>query len=255
MKSVLNLTAVGAVCYVIALAATLPAEVAAPYLPEYVHVENPSGTLWRGRAARLRVENFDLGNARWTAQPLALLSGRWQARIEFEKAGLQGNSRFGTGFGPLRLEDTTVRGNATMLAPLIDTFGFDDSITGRMELNLQSVALQDGWLQDLAGELHWRDARLTVPREVELGDIAVEFGQNSNTTVAEMRNRDGVVDLQGEARLEPGGGYEARLRVAPNDRTPDEVLRALRYMGKPDAQGAVTLTQQGTLNLPPTEGG
>ncbi len=243
----LKLLALGVAAFIVSLVVTAPVHVVAKHLPPDIQASGLQGTLWQGQANRLQVRNFNLGRVSWDVNPLALLVGRIESDVSIDRPGLQGRGTVGVGFDSLRLADTHVLGSSDLLAPYLANYGVD--IDGQFEVDVRSSQFNDRGPQALDGLVVWRDAELVRPARFALGNVNIALAQHGDTAVAELNNTGDVLRLNGGARLQTGWKYHGRLRIEPTAATPEEVRNALPYLGQPDAQGAITLSRQGTLNL------
>jgi general secretion pathway protein N len=241
----LKLAALGIVAFIVSLVITAPARVAGDYLPPDIRAIGLEGTLWEGQAHRLEVRGFDLGEVSWDVHPLALLVGRLQSRVSINHADLQGQGTVNLGFNSMGLVDTRATGNSRLLAPYLSDYGVN--VDGRFELNAQTMRFNDRGPQAMDGVLVWQDARITSPAALALGDVSAVLTQEGEAAVAELSNNGDELRLSGSARLEADWKYNARLRLAPTPSTPKEIRDTLPFLGQPDAKGAVTVNQQGTL--------
>ncbi|HEX2239504.1 MAG TPA: type II secretion system protein N [Gammaproteobacteria bacterium] len=241
-----KLIAFGVVAFVVSLIITVPAQLAGPYLlPAHVHAAGLEGTVWQGKANRLQVWGFDLGAVSWDLQPLALFLGRLQSEVSIDRPDLQGQGTIAVGLGTFRFVNMHMTGQAEVLAPLLIAYGV--SIDGSLEANIQTVEVTDRGPQAADGAIMWREARLVRPVALALGDVNVTVRQDGDKAVADLKNTGDTLHLAGGARLQPDWKYDARLRIEPTDTTPKDVRNTLALLGRPDPNGAITLSQQGTL--------
>lgn len=245
ISGALKLLALGIVAFILSLIATVPAQIAGRYLPANVQASGLQGTLWRGQASRLRVRGFDLGEVTWDAHPLALLVGRLQSEIGINRPDMQGQGTVGLSFHTLRLMDTKLVGRAEILTPYLSNYGVNTE--GRFEADIQNLQFDEGGPQAADGVIVWSDAHLLEPTDLELGDVTTTLKQDGDAATADLKNSGDALRLTGDARLQQGWKYDARLHVEPTPTTPQEVRETLPMLARPGAQGDITLNQQGTL--------
>lgn len=240
-----KLLALGVVAFIASLIGTAPAHLAANFLPSGVQAVGLQGTLLRGEARRLRVRGFNLGAVTWDLQPLYLLLGRVQSGVILEHPNLRGQGQVAVGLGGIRLIDTQLTSNTRLLAPYLSAYGV--AVDGRFEADIESLRLSDAGPQAADGIIIWREARLESPAQLSLGDVNVTLSQDGDTAIADVKNTGNELRVMGEARLQQEWQYDARVKLEPTPDTPESVRDTLPLLGKPDARGAVTLAQQGTL--------
>jgi general secretion pathway protein N len=240
-----KLLALGVVAFIVSLVITAPAHLAGRFLPPGIKASGLEGSLLRGQAGQLQVHGLDLGTVAWDVQPLALLSGRVQADVTLEHPDRRGRGVIGVGFGGVHMIDTQLTSNTQILAPYLANYGA--AINGRFEANIDELQFNEAGPQAADGLLLWQDARLESPAQLSLGNVNVTLSQDGDMAVADLKNTGNELRVTGEARVQPGWKYDARLRIEPTPATPQAVRDTLPLLGQPDARGAITLTQQGTL--------
>lgn len=237
--------AFGLVAFAVALIYTVPAHLVPPYLPPNVQAVGVEGTVWRGQAESLTLENFNLGGMQWHIQPFNLLLGRLKAFVSFKQTGLRGQGDVIVKFDGLGFEDVQVTGDSEFLSPYIAAYGA--SINGPFKLNLNTLHASTEGLSEVRGHLIWQNALLTAPAELPLGDVEIELKQEGDIAIAKLTSNGEAINLDGQADLKPNWQYTSQLRFEPTVNTPDEVRQTLLIFGRPDARGAVTFSQAGAL--------
>lgn len=241
----LKLLALGVVAFIVSLMVTAPAHLAADFLPAGVEAAGLQGTLLHGEARRLRVRGFDLGAVTWDLQPLYLLLGRVQSGVTLAHPDLRGQGTAAVGLGGIQLIDTQLTSNTRLLAPYLSNYGV--TADGRFEADIESLRLNDAGPQAANGIVVWREARLESPAQISLGDVNITLSQEDDVAIADIKNTGNELRAMGEAHVQPEWKYDARLKLEPTSDTPETVRDSLPLLGKPDARGAITLIQQGTL--------
>lgn len=241
----IKLAILGIVAFVVSLIVTVPAHFAGGYLPPGIQASGLQGTLWQGQARRLQVRGFNLGEVTWEIRPYALLLGRIQADVSMSRTDLQGRGSVARGLTGYHILDARLQGDERFLAPFAADYGV--TVDGRIEADIDELAFNDDGPQAADGMIAWREARLLNPSALVLGNVNVTLNQEGDTAVAELRNTGDELRLNGDAQLQSGWNYNARLQIAPTPATPKQVRDALPFLGQPDARGAVIINQQGKL--------
>ena len=245
MKSLIKGIALGVVAFLVSLVYTAPAHLSTRYLPPSVSFSNLGGTLVNGHAEDVRVNNFDLGQVSWTLKPLSLLLGKLTAQISLDRDTLSGNGAVFLTFSRVGVEDAKFSGDAELLSSYLGTYGV--RLNGQFDLELESFTATPEGPGDAQGLLLWRDARLTQPSPLNLGDVQVDLSQQEDTAVGILKNNGNTLILDGQVEIRPGWQYLARIKIEPTRTTPKDLRQTLRLIGRADSKGAVTLTQNGTL--------
>jgi general secretion pathway protein N len=245
MKSLIKGVTLGIAAFLISLVYTAPAHLAMRFLPTSVTVSELRGTLLNGHAEEVKVENFDLGKVNWTLKPLSLFLGKLKAHFMLDRDDLNGNGDVFVTFGRAGVEDAKFSGTADLLTHYVSTYGV--KLNGQFDLELQSFVATPEGPGDAEGLLIWRDARLTQPSQLKLGDVRIDLSQQEDAAIGKLKNTGNALTLDGQLELKTGWEYLARIKIEPTRSTPKDVRQTLKLFGRTDSKGAVTLTQNGNL--------
>jgi general secretion pathway protein N len=245
MSRIVQGLALGIAAYLVALALTAPARLVTAHLPEQVRLTAPQGTLWSGRAARVQLGGFELDGVRWRIQPWRLLLGGLGLHLSVAQAGLSGEGELILGLSNIRVQDTRLQGDIRVLGPYLDPYGVEAQ--GDVELEIASLSGTREGLDGAQGTLSWRNARLERPASVQLGEVSIALSQDRDTALATLSNRGGELKLDGKLIVKPGWQYSGSIRIEPTPNTPKDIREGLKYLGRVDTKGAVTLAQAGNL--------
>lgn len=245
MSRVLKGLALGIAAYAVALALTAPARLVTDHLPQQIRLSAPQGTVWSGRVARVQLGGFELEGVRWRLQPWRVLLGGLGLHLDLDQAGLSGAGALVLGLSGVAIQDTRLQGDVRVLGPYLEPYGVEAQ--GGLELDIASLSGTAEGPDAAQGKLSWRDASLTRPSPVQLGEVSVTLSQEGDTALANLSNRGGQLRLDGKLVVKPGWQYSGRIRIEPTPDTPKDIRDGLRYLGRVDAKGAVTLAQGGNL--------
>jgi general secretion pathway protein N len=245
MKFLLKGLALGSVAFVVSLLYTAPAHLSMRYLPPSVTVAEVGGTLFSGHAEDVRIDDFNLGRVSWTLKPLSLFLGQLKAHFKLDRDELNGNGDIFVTFGRAGVEDAKFSGTADLLERYVSAYGV--KLNGQIDLEVQSfVAMAEG-PEDAEGLLIWRDARLTQPSPLKLGDVRFDLSQQEDAAVGILKNNGSALILDGQVEVKAGWQYLTRIKIKPTPTTPKDLRQTLKLFGRADSKGAVTLTQNGDL--------
>ena len=245
MNNVIKGVALGVVAYMVSLVYTAPAHLTMRYLPPFVAVSNLGGTLIKGSAEDLRINGFNLGQVDWTLKPMFLLVGQLRAQISVDREALNGNGAVYMKFGQAGLEEAKFSGSADLLSGYLGTYGV--RLNGQFDLDLESLTATPEGPNDARGLLVWRDARLTQPSPLKLGNVRLDLSQQEDAAVGILKNNGNTLLLDGKVEVKAGWEYLARIKIEPTRATPKDLRQTLKLLGRADSKGAVTLTQNGNL--------
>lgn len=234
------LVVVGLFAWLAALVATFPAAHAvAWFAPAGVDAAGVSGTVWRGRAARIDPGGpAALTAVEWDVAVLQLFTGHVAADTRFQVAGLEGNGRFARGFtGALEADAVTLRGPAARAGGLLR--GVPLELRGQLLLRLEDATLADGRIERLRGRFQWSEAAVAAPVELGLGLLraGIEPSPERPGYGIEIQGGGGALDVEGGVELRPDGRYSADLYLEPTDDAPDGLRETLGMAAQRDGDG------------------
>ncbi|ROR29561.1 type II secretion system protein N [Inmirania thermothiophila] len=240
-----------AALYAVALAATLPAQVAleraAARWP--VAAEAARGTVWRGEATGLEVGGIRLARLRWAPAPAALARGEAALQLAAELEGAVLDGRLGvTAAGRLRAGPVQLGAEAAALAGPLGLAALRPQ--GRIEADIEALELAS--LRPLRpraarGRVLWRRARLAGE---PLGELAADLRPTADGLEALVADRGGPLQVALAARLRADGGWTLRGRIAPRAGASPRLHRLLAGLGRPGPDGAVAVDLRGRLDGP-----
>jgi general secretion pathway protein N len=242
------LPAAGIGTYLLVLLAHFPAGKLTGYLEQQyapLVFRSVSGSVFSGSAARVEREGLVAGPLNWRFRPAGLLS----ARLEYHLQGSVRQHRF-TGnaaidlSGRLHVSDAGIELDP---ADLVREYSpVDFTTTGRVRLQIDSLALQDGFPMALDGRLAWSEAGVTEPVSLALGRVAVVLGHEADRITGEVSN-DGDTRVAGRLSLSAARDYSIDLQVTPGGEASPEVSEFLKSWGQPGQGGGYRLADSGTL--------
>ncbi len=240
--------------YLLFLIATLPAaqvyrwaqgDAAAP-----VELYRISGTPWRGAAGVMRAGALTLEQTSWRWRPSALLLGR----VEYELNATLGGGTLQTIAGRTpggALYARELRLDAP-LGQLAALGGVPDSgLDGRLNAHIERLRVDDGRLHELEGNAELSNARVGAPLDVALGSftLALSADAASGAVNGVLRDGGGPLRAEGTATLQPNGNYTFNARLGARDNADATLSQTLAMLGRPAADGRVTVNHSGHIPL------
>jgi general secretion pathway protein N len=233
--------------FIASLLYTIPAHIATPYFPDAIQATGVSGTVWKGHAARLKIEDFNLGEVTWHIKPVHLLTGRLKSEFEFKRSDLKGEGDVVVKMNSLGVENAYFSGDSKFLEPYISPYGI--SVSGEFGLTIDSFYANAQGPELARGLLQWREAQFNSPANLALGDVTLDLDQQGTAAIATITNTGNALRVDGKADLKQNWEYGAQIRLAPTPSTPPDIRQGLALFGRPDPQGSVTLSRSGQLPL------
>jgi general secretion pathway protein N len=244
-------TAIGLAAAIFALTvlARLPASLVSMLLAPTLLCESPSGTIWSGSCGVLRSGALTLSEVHWSTHPAGLLRARLIVDLVSQDPRAVGQTRLTAHLnGELEIEGLEAR------LPLQNGLSlFPPDWSGSLELSIGRASVRNGRLSALQGRARLLQLRSAQP-PAEFGSIELDVpapaGDASGSPqpiVGALRDIDGPLSLQGQAKLSRDGAYEISGTVAPRGGANANLQQALQLLGPPDAQGRYPFTLAGTI--------
>ncbi len=240
------------------LTATVPARVVWRYQSERlpaVKLSQIEGTIWRGSAEVLQVQNIPIGKLRWRLQALSLL--RLQPTVSAELDGpVQARAEISRSLGKIRIDQFHATSDATWFKPVLAIPAVEP--TGKLSIDFDDVVLDEAGIPETArGEILLSEAGVTGIANATLNDVKIEIspqaaeGDNAaglKGVIRSVGNRAAMISVKGEFSLQQRN-YTASVRVEPNQDNIG-VQQVLKWIGAPADNGARLLLIQGQIVLP-----
>lgn len=239
----------GLVAYTAFAVWTLPAERALSagrdLLPD-TYFQSVSGTLWRGRAGRMKVADQNFERVTWKIRVLPLLFGKVNVDFSFDGAG-----RSGRGLISLGLMGGVSLKNVKATVPVADVDHYLDlkpvQLSGMFDLDLRRATIEDKKLSSAEGVLLWQNARVVSPMTQELGGFVLTLSPGENGIEGQLKDDGGDVEVDGVVQLSPSGEYNFNGTVAARGDKRSSLARALSTFGRPGPDGRVAIEYSGQL--------
>ncbi len=248
MKNAWRYIAIGVVSYLLVLIVTYPVARLGATLEQQLdgmQLAALSGSVVSGRAGQLIWQGSDLGAAAWRLQPLRLLLGAVEYRVDLEHPQASGSSRLGvtlTGrrYGrdlELQLEPAAL---INRFAPIAVT------AAGELVLRLEQFVPAGKVPAEVQGTLSWRAAVINEPMEIPLGDIELSLDSVDDALVATL-TQGGTLGASGDITVSEAGRYQVDLLLQPGAGVGSDITGLLETVARKKPGGKFQLTASGSL--------
>lgn len=253
MRRPLGLALFFGALYLMFLIATMPAAlvhgwaVARGWIP--ATLVGIDGTVWRGRAASARIGPAALEAVAWTFRPSALMLGR----LEFDlTARVAGGTLEGRAGRPL--VGAPYARDVRLSAPLNELVMLagepDMGLAGRLDADIARLRLRTAPVPAIDGRITVDGAGIGPPLDLGLGGFVLEVDTNEEGLIeGTLQDTGGPLRAAGSVVLQENGAWRLKAELAARDGHED-LAQALAMLGRPGANGAVTLERSGILRLP-----
>lgn len=216
--------------------------------PLPVKIYGVSGNLWNGRAQQVVAPGQPaIDNLQWSINPLGLLLVRIDTNFN---ASIKNQNITGklsvNALGQLQGSDIRARIDGAVMQQLLRLpMG---ELGGVFNFNVNSVELQQAALPILDASLSWKNARLTLMDTVNLGNIDLLISpQDDGRMLASISNKQGDLQLSGDATVDASKNYSIDLRMTPQPNTARNIIQSLGMFARRQADGSYLLSRKGNL--------
>jgi general secretion pathway protein N len=238
MKRLWPLIALGVGAFVILALVTLPASVVLSRLGSAgITASGVSGSIWNGKAQVLQIRGTNVGSVDWDLHVLPLFTLHLNADVKVTRT--DGFAAAGLSVGPggkVLLEGLTASLPLSALNhPQL--MGW----VGQLNAKFARVTIENGWPTSLDGSLDAVDVTGPARRPANVGSYRVVFDPATSTAellqgaISDAGN--GPLQITGTVRLKADRSYELDALVAARPGAPQNLTRALEFLGPPDPQG------------------
>ena len=172
------------------------------------------GSIWHGGAAQVRWRGRDGGALSWNVRPLALLTGRVDARLRLDgPVGV--TARLLGGLHATELRDVRAEVPSSWLAAALSNSAL--AASGRIRIDVSRLALEAGRVVALAGEIQWQEAAVRGAVMLPLGQLRAPFVLADGPGVhGTLHNEGGAVAVEGSFSADPSR-YRIAVTLAARD--------------------------------------
>lgn len=232
--------------------ATFPAERAFALLSEQVpnvRAAGLSGTAWSGQAKVLQIDGRNLEKLQWQLKPWSVLFGQLELDIQLDGADVAGRASIGLQpDGAIQLTDVDLSLAAAEMSIL---FKVPVDLGGQFLVQLQSAELMGQKIQSAEGVIRWQRAALISPFDQALGEFVAQLSTEAEGDQIEIRaqvkDEGGPLQLDGVAKLKPGGSYNFNGSVSVRDAQQKLLVQGVKAMGRPGKDGRTPLRYSGRI--------
>ena len=236
---------VGVLVFLVVLVATFPARVAYRWLdlPD-LQLTGISGSIWSGQADEGLAVDAYLRDIRWAINPAALLTGKLSYSAEARPVGGMIATDIAVGLGgALEFENLT----GSIPLALVHTAFQDAGMTGDLSMEFERLVLANGVVTDARGFIAVENAFAPLLSSAPLGSYRADISSRDSAIVGIIDDTAGVLDVEGELRLEADRSYSLVGNVSARPDAPRTVSDQLVFLGSPDANGMRPFRFEGSL--------
>ena len=228
--------------YLFFLITSLPAKVVllAMDLPDNISLTSISGTIWSGKARKLKVSGIDLGTVNWKLHPLNLIIGELSADVAIVNNQQYINTQvYLSSSGKIELEETRFLIDLSLLQPL--TYGMPFSYDGKAAGYFPISFFHKNNHVGINGKLSLTGLTMISPQYQSFGDFVIDFrAEKEGATSGQIKDSGGPLNITGQLTLKKNGQLNLSAKLAARE-SGSSIEKALSFLGKKDASGRVQL--------------
>jgi general secretion pathway protein N len=239
------------ITYIFFLIITLPATTVTSLLDESVpqiNIQGVDGTLWNGSARRISISSkYVVDNVNWSFCSWRLLTAEACINIDatYQNRPIQGQLGIGI-TGALIARNLHTEIDAQSLGNLAGLpIG---ELDGLISIQLESASWAREQTPDAVGNIHWKNAAVTIAETTKLGDVEITLVESDDfPLVATINNKGGQISLDGKSHISDDGSYDLELKLSPNNTTSKNLRSSLEMFAEQQNDGSFVVKNTGNL--------
>lgn len=234
------------ICLAIALLINLPVRqvLAHLQLPDSVRLAGVEGTVFRGEADEVVVENFPLRDVDYRFLPSCLALLKVCYRIDYRQGRVQAG--YDLLNGDTEVSEARLQYPVTEIARHIPNLLVQPS--GQLELAIDEMAIVEGVPAALNGKLIWRDLGIDDGgARIDIGDYYVDFVGDAAQYNFKLADIDGGLDVDGEGEVSADGQYRVDIRIVADDGVDSRVRSVLDLVAQKISYNNYRIDRTGRL--------
>ena len=234
-------------CLVVGLVINLPVQQVLPYvkLPQSVRLAGIDGSLFNGSAAEVRINDFPIRGIQYEYLPSCIPLLKVCYHVDYDEGQVQ--LAYDLLNGDTEVSRSRVEYPVTTLLAQLPTPALVKP-TGRLQLEIDDLSMQQGKLITASGKLIWRDLGLEENgSDVNIGDYQVDFSREEKGFNLTFSDLDAALDVSGDGSFSAAGNYEVDVRIAPQAGLNSQVKSLLNLVAVRSSDNKYRIEQKGRL--------
>lgn len=233
-------------CLVVALLFNLPVQQVLPWihLPAQVRLSGIDGTIIDGKADEIVIDKFPLRDIEYHYMPSCIPLLKICYRVDYSQGKVE--VAYDLLNGDTEVIGARIEYPVTELAQYVPNLIVQPA--GRLELQINDLAIVAGKPTALSGKLVWRD--LGVDDEgirLNVGDYELDFTGDPTGYKFDLKDLDANLDVDGEGEVSADGQYRMTIRIIARDELEPQVRTVLNAVATPVDRNHYRVEQTGRL--------
>jgi len=239
-------------CLVVALLFNLPVQQVLPYvqLPPNLQVVGVDGSILKGSAAELRIDDFPIRDIRYRYMPSCIAKLKVCYHIRYKR-------------GDIRVAYDVLNGDSEVSRSEIE-YPVADLLrllpnpalvkpTGRLKLHIDDLSMQQDKLVSVNGKLIWRNLGLDDEGiRIDIGDYQVDFRGDPESYEFTFSDLDADLDIDGKGKISSSGDYEVDVMIESGNGIDPHVKSVLNVVARRITGNKYRIKQKGRLSAEAT---
>ena len=235
-------------CLTIALLFNLPLKQVLPYvqLPPAVQLAGIDGSILKGRAQELRVNDFPIRGLSYRYMPSCIPMLKVCYHVEYDEGEV--TLAYDLLNGDTEVSRSQVEYPVTQLLKLMPNAALVKP-SGRLQLQIEDLSMLGDKLQAVTGKLIWRDFGLDdAGIKLDIGDYQVDFVGDPEKFDLTFSDLDADLKVSGDGNISAAGMYTVDVRIESQRGGIDPQVRSvLNLIATRSSGDKYRIQQQGRL--------
>jgi hypothetical protein len=234
-------------CLVVALLINLPIQQVLPYvkLPATVQLAAIDGNLLKGRAGEVKINDFPIRDIQYRYMPSCIPLLKLCYQIDYDQGQVQ--LAYDVLNGDTEISRTSVEYPVARLLAKLPTPALVIP-TGRLQLEIDDMSMQQDKLVAVNGKLIWRDLGLDDDGvKIDIGDYQVDFSGDASAYNFTFSDLNAALDVSGDGSVSSAGTYEVDVKISAETGIAPQVKSILNLVAARSSGNKYRIEQKGRL--------
>ncbi|MGM0525186.1 MAG: type II secretion system protein N [Pseudomonadota bacterium] len=211
-------------------------------LPAGISLNQVSGSLWKGSAGQLKINQQWFYDVSWSLSPAQLLTGRVALQLDVPalENAIAGEGELIYSASGVELNGLKAQGQLAPVLALSDV-AMPIKTRGNWQLTLNEYQLQlpieQRWCEQLAGSAEGQNIEVLVNNQwLSLGEFPLQLGCSEQGAIELAMEGNNSLGLNFNGTID-SNDVSISGTVQPNPRTPEGLAEMFTYLGQADSQG------------------
>ena len=234
-------------CLLVALLINLPIQQVLPYvkLPPTVQLAAIDGSLLSGKADQVKINDFPIRGIQYRYMPSCIPLLKICYQIDYDQGQVQ--LAYDVLNGDTEISRTSVEYPIARLLAYMPTPALVIP-TGRLQLEIDDMSMQQDKLVAVNGKLIWRDLGFEDDgTKINIGDYQVDFSGDASAYNFTFSDLNAALDVSGDGSVSAAGIYQVDVKISADTGIDPQVKSILNLIAVRSSVNKYRIEQQGRL--------